>query len=129
MQAALAQFLGESKVLAKAVLIKLQRMRAALERSDFFARHVFVRTSILITYDELAHTRLHKGGGSSAEELLSLTAPAALEVKMIDFAHVREAPDGRKLTHRASRSADPSEDGYLTGLDSLIAMLERVLAQ
>jgi 1D-myo-inositol-triphosphate 3-kinase len=128
-RAALAQFLGKSKVLTKALLIKLQRMRTALDRSDFFARHVFVRSSILVTYDELAHTRLRESGGSTAEELLSLTSPAALEVKMIDFAHVHAVPNGGKLTHRAAHRANASEDGYLTGLDSLIATLERVLAE
>lgn len=119
-------FFQASPVLLKAVLIKLEHMRSALERSTFFHKHAFVRSSILIVYDHDAHAKLIKQGGS-AEDLISITSPAALEVKMIDFAHSHRVADSRKLTHRAAWKQGTDEDGYLTGVDSLVKIIKKIL--
>jgi 1D-myo-inositol-triphosphate 3-kinase len=124
-----AQFFQHSRILCRAVLIKLERMRAAFERSTFFPRAAFVRSSILITYDHEMHAQLVKQGNATAEDLLSLTNPAALEVKMIDFAHSHLVDGDRTLSHREPWTLGSDEDGYLIGVDSLIGVLEKVCAQ
>jgi len=118
----MADFLQQSKMLAKAVLIKLERMRSALERSDYFKGQVFVRSSILITYDYDIFVEHNKTGGTP-EDFISMTGPIPLEVKMIDFAQSHPTPNGEKLTHRAPWTPGNHEDGYLTGMDSLITLL------
>lgn len=117
-------FFQESEIAARAVLIKLERLRTALGRSGFFHRHALVRSSILITYDDEALQELI-AKGSSAQEMISLTSPAAIEVKMIDFAHSHPVFN-RTLTHRQPWAPGSHEDGYLTGLDSLIDLVKEV---
>ena len=126
-RACFSAFFGGSKVLCRAVLIKLERMRTALERSSFFPRVALLRSSILITYDYDMHAELLRSASPTAEELLSFASPAALEVKMIDFAK-SHAVTGRVLSHREAWTPGSDEDGYLTGIDSLIGMLEKVAA-
>lgn len=125
-RACFAAFFRGSKVLCRAVLIKLDRMRTACERSSFFHKAVFLRSSILITYDQDMHAELLKTPNATADDLLALSSPAALEVKMIDFAKSHVLPGGRTISHRTAWTPGSDEDGYLTGIDSLIGMLEKV---
>jgi hypothetical protein len=48
-------------------------------------------------------------------------------VKLIDFAHSFVVPS-RTLSHREQWTPGSDEDGYLTGLDSLIGLLEKLSA-
>ena len=76
--AALTTFLQHDGSLARAVLLKLQAVSAALERSSFFHRNVFLRSALLLTYDDDA-----REGGA----LLGHRASAA-------HAHTRRANSG-----------------------------------
>ncbi len=49
-----------------------------------------------------------------------------VEVRMIDFAKTTRLPDGAELSHRAPWVHGNREDGYLTGLDSIISVFEAV---
>ena len=86
------------------ILYLLNRGRA-LEASEFFATHEVVGSSLLFVYDE-------DDGGPP---------PSCW---MIDFAKTQQVdaaavpPSG--LTHRAKWELGNHEDGYLSGLDSLI---------
>lgn len=54
--AALATFLQHDHRLAAATCLKLQTLDAALVRSSFFARHVFLRTTMLLVFDDAARS-------------------------------------------------------------------------
>lgn len=128
-RACLAAFLGRSRALCRAVLAKLERLRAACERSPFFERAVLLRSSILISYDAERLAQLPRGlAAASADDLLLLAAPPAVQLKLIDFAQCSLLPVGSALSHRAAWAPGSSEDGYLTGVDSLIRLLEAVHA-
>lgn len=49
---------------------------------------------------------------------------AAPRCKLIDFAKTSALDEGRTLSHRSEWVVGNREDGYLSGLDSLIATLE-----
>lgn len=105
---ALHFFVQSRASLKDAFVQRLKAMRAALGASEWFHRHEVVGSSILFVYDD------------SEGEGVAGTAAA----KMIDFAKTEELPDGGTLTHAAEWELGNREDGYLTGLDNLIAIWE-----
>ena len=77
--AALATFQRDLS-LAKAALQKVQTLLSALSRSHFFPKHAFVRSTLLLVYDDTART-------------------SKLELKMMNFGQSYALPDGQTLQH------------------------------
>ncbi|KAH7728452.1 inositol trisphosphate 3-kinase form 2 [Aphelenchoides avenae] len=101
----LMQFFGSRPEDVRAQLAKrLKEIRSGIEQSEFFRNHEVVGSSILIIYDD--------------------TPPVRAGAWMIDFAKTTRVPDGMTLDHRTSWQLGNHEDGYLTGLDNLIDILE-----
>ena len=108
---ALGTFLQQDANLCKAVLIKLEGLQFALERSAFFAEHVLLRSTLLLVYDDAARTKV--------------------ELRMINFGFSYPLPEGAPAaTHTAKwdGSAASHEDGYLIGVKSLIRVSKRLHA-
>ena len=82
---------------------QLQKLRDRFVKSDFFARHEVIGSSLLIVHDSL------KAG-----------------VWMIDFAKTVPLPEGVTIDHRSTWSLGNHEDGYLFGLNNLISILEEI---
>ncbi|KAH7728453.1 LFE-2 protein [Aphelenchoides avenae] len=101
----LMQFFGSRPEDVRVQLAKrLKEIRSGIEQSEFFRTHEVVGSSILIIYDD--------------------TPPVRAGAWMIDFAKTTRVPDGMTLDHRTSWQLGNHEDGYLTGLDNLIDILE-----
>ena len=96
---------------AKAVLLKLETLEAALVRSDFFKKHALLRTTLLLVYDD-----------ASRED--------KLELKMMNFGFSYAIPNGGTIEHLDpwDGSAASHEDGYLTGLRSLARVIKSVVS-
>ena len=110
------------RTLALAFVRRLEACRAALEASAWFGRHEVVSSSILFVWDEACQDAAAPGA-----------APAGhgASTWMIDFAKTRELTppaggDGAAVTHRAKWVDGNHEDGYLFGLDTLIAMWREI---
>ena len=90
-------------MLADAFIKQLVELRGLLEVCDVFMERSFIRTSLLFVYSSVTNeTRL----------------------AMIDFPKVTKRKT--RLTHRDAWTPGNGEDGYLTGLDNLIKLFERV---
>jgi hypothetical protein len=107
--AALRGFLQEDTRVAHAVLRKVQTARTAMERSSFLPSHVFLRSTLLLVYDDAART-------------------ARLELKMMNFPSCYELPAGASVNHTSAwdGTAECHEDGYLLGMRSLERLVLRV---
>nr|XP_032818737.1 inositol-trisphosphate 3-kinase A-like isoform X1 [Petromyzon marinus] len=105
-RAALEEFVGGDAVVMESYIRRLHALRAALEVSPFFRSHEVIGSSLLFVHD---------AGG-----------PAG--VWMIDFSKTRPLPPGTALDHRTAWREGNREDGYLGGLDNLVAILEDVAA-
>ncbi|VDO91715.1 unnamed protein product [Heligmosomoides polygyrus] len=79
------------------LLTRLKAMRLAIEKSQFFATHEVVGSSILVVHDS-----------------------EKVNCWMIDFAKSSPVHSTRRLDHRTPWVPGNSEDGYLTGIDNLI---------
>jgi len=100
--AALSSFARRDGV-RRALIRQLRRLRDVFERSDFFRVHEVIGSSLLLVYDE------DQAG-----------------VWIIDFAKTRRLPEGVRVTHRKPWSPGNHEEGFLTGLDNLIEMMEQL---
>ncbi|XP_066590999.1 inositol-trisphosphate 3-kinase homolog isoform X2 [Prorops nasuta] len=96
-------FLGTRADTREKLLNKLKNLRTKIEESKYFQTHEVIGSSIFMIYDN------EKVG-----------------VWLIDFAKTCQVPDGRKLTHRRPWEEGNHEEGFLFGLDNLIATLEEV---
>ncbi|XP_044282693.1 inositol-trisphosphate 3-kinase C-like [Varanus komodoensis] len=85
----------------------LQEARVALEQSEFFKVHEVVGSSLLFIHDQTGLAR----------------------VRMIDFGKTVPLPERQTLTHRLPWVEGNREDGYLWGLDNLIAILGSMLGE
>ena len=88
--------------------MKLESIAGALERSAFAAKHVLLRSSLLLLFDDAARDKV--------------------ELKMINFSFSYALPEGApSATHTAAwdGSAGSDEDGYLTGVRSLVRLMKR----
>lgn len=97
-------------------LTKLTTLASALERSSFFPRHVFLRSSLLLVYDNAETEKDARG----------------FELKMINFDHCYALPtDASPLTHVDPWDGDAAshEDGYLAGVHSLVRLMKAVVEQ
>ncbi|XP_065427885.1 inositol-trisphosphate 3-kinase C [Chrysemys picta bellii] len=97
---ALGDFVDGDRTILTNYLGRLKELRAALEQSEFFKTHEVVGSSLLFVHDR---TGLAK-------------------VWMIDFGKTVPLAGGQTLTHRLPWVEGNREDGYLWGLDNLIAI-------
>ncbi|XP_044845038.1 inositol-trisphosphate 3-kinase C [Mauremys mutica] len=97
---ALGDFVDGDRTILTHYLGRLKELRAALEQSEFFTTHEVVGSSLLFVHDR---TGLAK-------------------VWMIDFGKTVPLAGGQTLTHRLPWVEGNREDGYLWGLDNLIAL-------
>ena len=109
--AVVAQYLQRRRTLVVSFLRQLRELRATLAASDAFATHCFIRSSLLFVYD---------GVGERTR------------VCMIDLVRsTRTEKDSkgqpRRLEHSVLWVDGNHEDGYLTGVDNLIAVFEGLL--
>nr|XP_045613396.1 inositol-trisphosphate 3-kinase homolog isoform X2 [Procambarus clarkii] len=96
-------FLKSRESTKRQVLDRLTHLRRVFTDSPFFQRHEVIGSSILIIYDD------EKAG-----------------VWMIDFAKTVAVPEGCSITHRKPWTLGNHEEGYLTGIDNLIKVVEEV---
>uniref|UniRef100_F1L1F8 Kinase n=1 Tax=Ascaris suum TaxID=6253 RepID=F1L1F8_ASCSU len=99
----LRAFFGDhSEIVRKQFLCRLRRLRDAAQRSYFFKHHEVVGSSLLLVYDDF-----HASAW------------------MIDFA--KSVPiEGRIIDHRSEWKLGNHEDGYFTGLDNLIKIIDEM---
>ena len=108
--AALSAFLQEDPDLAHGLLKKLHAITAALERSTLFAKTVFLRAALLLTYDDE-----HKAD--------------RLELKMINFSFCYQLPEGIPPSHDVVEwdgKESSHADGFLFGVRSLTTIVKMV---
>ena len=105
----LSTFFQGDPALAAASLNKVQSLLAALERSKFFKKHVFLRSRMLLAYDDA-------------------NREPSLELKIMNFAWSYELPDGASVDHVTAWDGTEAshEDGFLLGVRSLERCLEQV---
>ncbi len=106
---AIATFLQRDALLAAATLLKLQTLESALVRSSFFARHAFLRTTMLLVFDD-AHR------------------DTSVDLKIMNFSSSYALPKDVRVTHTDpwDGTAECHEDGYLTGVRSLLRVVKSV---
>ncbi|KAK4326925.1 hypothetical protein Pmani_002580 [Petrolisthes manimaculis] len=85
------------------IISRLKHLRDVFSSSPFFQTHEVIGSSILIIYDD------DKAG-----------------VWMIDFAKTVPVEEGISIDHRTSWTLGNHEEGYLTGIDNLIKVVEEV---
>uniref|UniRef100_A0A915INT0 Kinase n=1 Tax=Romanomermis culicivorax TaxID=13658 RepID=A0A915INT0_ROMCU len=107
------QFLNleKSNIFLARAIDRLKELRTVVEKSLFFACHEVIGSSLLILYDD-----------------------QMLNIFLIDFAKAIPLPfhvDGGRIRidHRSPWTLSNKEDGYLTGLDNLIEILESMSAK
>ena len=106
---AMATFVAQDLALASAFLTKIRTLQTALKRCDFFARHVLLRTCMLLTYDDTRRTEV-------------------LDLKLVDFGASYALPAGETLTHTApwDGTSTSHEDGFLKGISEFEQILQAV---
>ncbi|KAJ8392173.1 hypothetical protein AAFF_G00079790 [Aldrovandia affinis] len=102
---ALKDFVGGDSQILKSYLQRLEELQSELEKSEFFRTHEVVGSSLLFVHD---------GSGQA-------------QVWMIDFGKTVPLPPPLSLDHRTPWVEGNREDGYLWGLDNLIAILSAML--
>ncbi|XP_021351808.1 inositol-trisphosphate 3-kinase homolog isoform X2 [Mizuhopecten yessoensis] len=100
----LAKYLRNNEKALCGICEKLRSIRKKFERSSFLMSHEMIGSSLLVMYDDEGHTG----------------------VWMIDFSKAVAVEEGITLTHRKPWVLGNHEDGYLSGLDSLIKILEEL---
>uniref|UniRef100_A0A1I8GCU6 Kinase n=1 Tax=Macrostomum lignano TaxID=282301 RepID=A0A1I8GCU6_9PLAT len=95
-------FCAYNAAVMRSFAARLRELKSALEKSDFFARHEFIGSSLLFLHD----------------------ASLRAGVWMIDFAKTLPRPDGERLQHTVPWTPGSHEDGYLIGLNNLIRLME-----
>ena len=107
---AFVTFLQSDAALATAFAQKVQSLRAALERSTFFQRHVLLRSTLLLVYDDAARDEL-------------------IELKIMNFGSCYGMPEGSApLDHTQTwdGTSESNADGYLFGVQNLDRLLTMV---
>ncbi|XP_073349375.1 uncharacterized protein itpkb isoform X2 [Pagrus major] len=103
--AAFHDFVKGNKDILNAYLTRLEEIRDTLELSPFFKTHEVIGSSLLFVHDSKGRAK----------------------VWMIDFGKTTPLPEGQELTHRASWLEGNREDGYLSGLDSLVDIISTMV--
>lgn len=99
--AAFHDFVKGNKDILNGYLNRLKEVRDTLEISPFFKTHEVIGSSLLFVHDSKGRAK----------------------VWMIDFGKTTPLPEGQELTHRAAWVEGNREDGYLSGLDSLVDII------
>ncbi|XP_054474280.1 inositol-trisphosphate 3-kinase B isoform X2 [Anoplopoma fimbria] len=99
--AAFHDFAKGNKDILNIYLSRLKEIRDTLEISTFFKTHEVIGSSLLFVHDSKGRAK----------------------VWMIDFGKTTPLSEGDELTHRASWVEGNREDGYLSGLDSLLDII------
>ncbi|XP_034756133.1 inositol-trisphosphate 3-kinase B isoform X1 [Etheostoma cragini] len=94
-------FVKGNKDILNCYLSRLKEVRDTLEISPFFKTHEVIGSSLLFVHDSKGRAK----------------------VWMIDFGKTTPLPEGEELTHRVSWQEGNREDGYLSGLDSLVDII------
>ncbi|XP_029965941.1 inositol-trisphosphate 3-kinase B isoform X2 [Salarias fasciatus] len=102
---AFQDFVRGNKDVLRCYLTRLEEIRDTLEISPFFKTHEVIGSSLLFVHDSKGRAK----------------------VWMIDFGKTTPLPDGQELTHRASWVEGNREDGYLSGLDSLVDIISTMV--
>ncbi|CAF3451262.1 unnamed protein product [Rotaria socialis] len=100
----LKDFFTNSLSRANQYLERLFELRSTCIRSRFFQSHELIGSSLLFVHDK-----------------------NKASVWMIDFGKTRFLPDGIHITHEKSWLRNSHEDGYLIGLDNIIALLQEII--
>ena len=95
----MALFLGGREDTRQRLLVRLKEIREKFEQSSYFQTHEIVGSSIFIIYDD-----------------------TKVGAWIIDFAKTVPVPDGGVVDHRREWVQGNHEEGFLTGLDSLISV-------
>lgn len=95
---------GYDNVAAK-YLERLKQIRTDLTRSEFFRTHELVGSSLLFVHDNTGRAG----------------------VWLIDFAKTTPLPPNIQISHASAWKPGNHEDGYLIGIDNLIAVFERLV--
>ncbi|XP_028253268.1 inositol-trisphosphate 3-kinase B [Parambassis ranga] len=98
-------FVKGNKDILRSYLSRLKEIRDTLETSPFFKTHEVIGSSLLFVHDSKGRAK----------------------VWMIDFGKTTPLPDGNELNHRASWMEGNREDGYLSGLDSLVDIISSMV--
>ncbi|GCC32946.1 hypothetical protein chiPu_0011410 [Chiloscyllium punctatum] len=98
-------FVNGNKKVVQAYMTRLMEIRKALETSEFFKRHEVIGSSLLFIHDK----------------------NEVAKVWLIDFGKTTRLPSGKTLNHRLSWEEGNREDGYLLGLDNMIAIASSIL--
>ncbi|XP_034060253.1 inositol-trisphosphate 3-kinase B isoform X2 [Gymnodraco acuticeps] len=99
--AAFHDFVKGNKDVLNLYLSSLEEVKNTLEISPFFKTHEVIGSSLLFVHDSKGRAK----------------------VWMIDFGKTTPLPEGQELTHRASWVEGNREDGYLSGLESLVNII------
>ncbi|XP_065068868.1 inositol-trisphosphate 3-kinase B-like [Rhopilema esculentum] len=102
-----ANFITKRKDLKEGYLQRLKAIRATLESSPFFSLHEVIGSSLLFVHDS---------GGKTG-------------IWLIDFGKTTPVPQNLPLNHRDEWKEGNREDGYLTGLDNMIDIWEKLVTQ
>ncbi|KAF5272202.1 hypothetical protein FQA39_LY01284 [Lamprigera yunnana] len=100
----LSTFLGNHQVVKQKLIKRLCEIRSRIEQSEYFKTHEVIGSSLFIIYDD------HKVGAW-----------------LIDFAKTNLVPEGLTLDHRSPWEQGNHEEGFLFGVDQLIAMIENTV--
>ncbi|KAI7804609.1 inositol-trisphosphate 3-kinase A [Triplophysa rosa] len=94
-------FFGGNKNIINSYITRLEDIKQALKKSEFFKKHEVIGSSLLFIHNQ-------KGRA---------------EVWVIDFGKTTPLLDGQTLDHHRPWTEGNREDGYLWGLDNLLQIL------
>ncbi|XP_062267392.1 inositol-trisphosphate 3-kinase B isoform X2 [Platichthys flesus] len=98
-------FVKGNKDILRSYLSRLNEIRDTLDTSPFFKTHEVIGSSLLFVHDSKGRAKIW----------------------MIDFGKTTPLPDGEELTHRALWEEGNREDGYFSGLESLVDIISTML--
>ena len=106
----LSDYVQGREDVARALTGEFEKLRTALESSEWFMSHEVVSSSLLVIYDG------------------AVPPMAPPMICMIDFAHTFSVTEYglQRLKHRGGWSKGNHEEGYLDGLDSLVNCFKEV---